>query len=154
MLLSLVIWLGGVAFFPVMAQTFILETPIVAPGRTGSSQFVAEATLDGFRRGLLVPCSFTHRQLCDHRSHASIQPEPCTCRTQLTLTAVSQFAIIPGMDKLRVSNGELATLVADSPIRVQFDSLHAWSTGIEKAVLVLGLAVLYLTSRRISSGRA
>jgi len=73
--------------------------------------------------------------------------------TMLALTAISQFKIIPSMDTLRASAGEIASLSADSPIRLQFDSLHAWSTRIEETVLVLSLIVLYSTSRRIGSSQ-
>jgi hypothetical protein len=34
----------------------------------------------------------------------------------------------------------------DNPARVQFDALHAWSTRVELAVLLLGLVVVYLTA--------
>jgi len=34
--------------------------------------------------------------------------------------------------------------------RVEFNRLHVWSTRLESAVLLLGLAVIFLTSRRIS----
>jgi hypothetical protein len=66
------------------------------------------------------------------------------------LTAISQFKIIPGMDNLRLSAGEISTLPASDPIRAQFDLLHTWSTRLEGVVLVLGLIVLYLTSHRLS----
>jgi Na+/citrate or Na+/malate symporter len=56
------------------------------------------------------------------------------------------------MDALRTSAGDIAILPAGNPIRMQFDSLHAWSTRIEGCVLLLGLIVLYFTSRRF--GRA
>jgi len=38
-------------------------------------------------------------------------------------------------------------------VRLQFDSLHVWSTRIEGTVLVLGLIVLYLTTQRLARSR-
>jgi len=73
--------------------------------------------------------------------------------TMLALTAISQFHIIPRMDTLRATTGEMASLAADNPIRQQFDSLHAWSTRFEGTVLVLGLIVLYSTARRFKTSR-
>jgi hypothetical protein len=67
----------------------------------------------------------------------------------LALTAISQFKIIPRMDAIRAVAGEIASLPAESPLRAQFNSLHIWSTRIEETVLVFGLVVLYLTSRRL-----
>lgn len=72
----------------------------------------------------------------------------------LALTAISQFWIIPRMDVLRITAGELSLLPAGNPIRAQFDSLHAWSTRIEMGVLVLGFLALYSLPRRFSTSRA
>ncbi len=68
----------------------------------------------------------------------------------LALTAFSQFRIIPRMDVLRESAGEIATLPADNATRVQFEHLHVWSTDVEIGVLVLGLLTAYLISRPTS----
>jgi hypothetical protein len=38
----------------------------------------------------------------------------------------------------------------DDPRRVEFNRLHEWSTRLESGVLLLGLAVIFLTSRRLS----
>jgi hypothetical protein len=72
----------------------------------------------------------------------------------LVLTAISQFRVIPRMDALRALAGEIALLPATSPVRIEFDSLHAWSTRIEGTLLVLGLVVLHLTTRRIAAPHA
>jgi uncharacterized membrane protein YhhN len=65
----------------------------------------------------------------------------------LALTAVLQFSIIPRMDALRLSVGQIDAVAPDNPVRVQFNSLHVWSTRLEGAVLLLGLALIYLTAR-------
>jgi hypothetical protein len=154
MLLSLVIWLGGVVFFPVMAQTSFSELPSLHLAGLVVRSWLLKLHWMGFGAGFLfLAASLTDNYVIIGRARM-FSLSHLLVIFMLALTAASQFAIIPQMDKLRVSAGEFGSLVADSPIRVQFDSLHAWSTGIEKAVLVLGLAVLYLTSRRLSSGRA
>ena len=66
----------------------------------------------------------------------------------LTITLISQFGIVPRMDGLRASLGEMSSAPADSLARIQFDALHAWSTRLESAVLLLGLVVLYLVAAR------
>lgn len=38
----------------------------------------------------------------------------------------------------------------DDARRVEFNRLHIWSTRLEGAVLILGLALLYLTARRLT----
>jgi hypothetical protein len=66
----------------------------------------------------------------------------------LALTLVSQFGIIPRMDTLRASLGEVSAVPIDNPGRIQFDALHQWSTRIEGAVLLLGFVVVFLTARQ------
>jgi hypothetical protein len=65
----------------------------------------------------------------------------------LALTLISQFGIIPRMDVLRASLGEVSAAPIDNPERIQFDALHRWSTRVEGAVLLLGLGAVYLTAR-------
>ena len=50
------------------------------------------------------------------------------------------------MDTLRATVSDFATVPLDNPARVQFDSLHVWSTRVEGAVLLLGLVVVYMTA--------
>jgi hypothetical protein len=54
------------------------------------------------------------------------------------------------MDAIRASIGEIDAAPMDSPARVHFDGLHHWSTRIEGGVLLLGLAVAYLTARSLT----
>jgi hypothetical protein len=68
----------------------------------------------------------------------------------LLLTLTSQFGIIPRMDTLRASMGEIDSVPADNPARLQFDALHHWSTRVESGVLLLGLVVAYLTARSLA----
>ncbi len=67
----------------------------------------------------------------------------------LALTLVSQFGIIPRMDTLRASLGDVSSAPIDNPERIQFDALHVWSTRVEGAVLLLGLVVVYLTAQQL-----
>ena len=64
----------------------------------------------------------------------------------LALTLISQFGIIPRMDTLRASIGEIDSVPPDNPARMQFDGLHVWSTRVESGVFLLGLVVAYLTA--------
>jgi hypothetical protein len=68
----------------------------------------------------------------------------------LLLTAISQFGIMPRMDKLRAAVSDFTSVALNDPARVQFDALHVWSTRVEGAVLLLGLIVVYLTANAFS----
>jgi hypothetical protein len=153
-LLYLVVWLGALIFFPVVAQISFT----VLPSTHLAGLVVRDSLIDlhwmGMVAGLIfLVCSMTDNRLTAGRprvfalSHTFIV-------VMLALTAISQFWIIPRMDVLRITAGEISTLPAGNPIRAQFDSLHVWSTRIEMAVLVLGLIVLYSVARRFSSSHA
>jgi hypothetical protein len=153
-LLSLAVWLGGLIFFPVVAQISFT----VLPSTHLAGLVVRDSLIDlhwmGMVAGLIfLVCSMIDNLLMVGRprvfalSHIFIV-------VMLALTAISQFWIIPRMDVLRITAGEISTIPAGNPIRAQFDSLHVWSTRIEMAVLVLGLIVLYSVARRFSSSHA
>ena len=65
----------------------------------------------------------------------------------LVLTSVSQFGVSSRMAALRASFGDIDTVPADHPARLEFEALHLWSVRLEVAVLVLGLVTVYLVSR-------
>jgi hypothetical protein len=60
------------------------------------------------------------------------------------------FGVAARMEDLKRQMVVIDNVPHDDPRRVEFNRLHVWSTRIEGTVLVLGLALLYLTARRIS----
>ncbi len=154
MLLALSVWLGGLIFFPVVAQTAFSTLPSthMAGLVVRSSLLKLHWMAFGFGFAFLASSLMYNRTM--HGSFRAFEFRHLLVVLMLAFTAISQFKIIPRMDTLRVSAGEIASLSADNPIRLQFDSLHVWSTRIEQTVLVLGLIVLYSTSRRIGSSQA
>jgi hypothetical protein len=68
----------------------------------------------------------------------------------IVLTLVSMFAISSRMLNLRNDMVFIDNVPHDDPRRVEFNRLHEWSTRLEGGVLLLGLAVIFLTSRRLS----
>jgi hypothetical protein len=153
-LLSLTVWIGALIFFPVVAQTSFT----VLPSTHLAGLVVRNSLIDLHWMGIGAGIIFLVFSMIDNRvtvgrtrvfglSHIFIV-------LMLALTAISQFCIIPRMDLLRITAGEISVLPAGNPIRSQFDSLHAWSTRLETAVLVLGLIVLYSVARRFSSSRS
>jgi hypothetical protein len=152
-LLSLAIWLGALIFFPFVAQTSFTVLP--SPHLAG--RVVRKSLIELHWMGIFAGIIFLASSMIDNRltigrtrvfalSHIFIV-------LMLALTAISQFWIIPRMDVLRITVGEISALPASNPIRAQFDSLHAWSTRIEMTVLLLGVIVLYSVARRSSTSR-
>ena len=68
----------------------------------------------------------------------------------IILTLVSMFGIASKMQVLQQQMGMIDEVPQDDARRVEFNRLHVWSTRIEGTVLLLGLALLFLTARRLS----
>jgi hypothetical protein len=69
----------------------------------------------------------------------------------IVCTMVSQYGVIARMDELRVQMGSVEATAAGNPLRVAFDRLHQYSVWLESAVLLSGLAALFLTARQRSN---
>jgi uncharacterized membrane protein len=153
MLLSLVCWIGGLIFFAfVVAPTAfsVLPTSHLAGNVVGRS--LGKLHWIGLISGIVfLVSSLLYSRLTDGTAHVFAVRHVLLC-VMLALTLISQFGIIPQMDTLRASLGEVRSVPLDNPERIQFDSLHVWSTRVEGAVLLLGLVVAYLTAQQLGVG--
>jgi len=152
MLLSLVVWIGGLIFFAfVLAPTAfqVLPTTHLAGNLVGRALGKLHwiAILAGIA---FLVSSLLYSRFVDGTVHLFAARNVLIC-LMLGLTLVSQFWIIPRMDALRAQVADFAAVAADNPARVQFDALHVWSTRVEGMVLLLGLVVVYFTARVFSS---
>ena len=148
MLLSLVVWIGGIVFFAfVVAPALFSLLPNTHLAGLVVTRSLKTLHWIGLVAGLVyVLTSFAYARV----TTASVQPlaaRNVLMYIMLALTAVLQFSIIPRMDALGLSVGQIDAVASDNPVRVQFDALHVWSTRLEGAVLLLGLALIYLTAR-------
>jgi uncharacterized membrane protein len=147
MLLSLVVWIGGLIFFAfVLAPTAfqVLPNTHLAGNLVGRSLNKLHwiAIVSGI---IFLISSLLYSYLAQGTAHMFAMRHILVC-LMLALTLVSQFWIIPRMDTLRAQVGDFASVPLTDPVRVQFDALHVWSTRLEGAVLLLGMAVVYLTA--------
>jgi len=152
-LLSLVVWVGGIIFF-----AFVLAPTVFQPGILPSRQLagaVVSRSL-GILHGIGVVCGvvFLITSLIDSQATTGFAT-PFTVRNVLVLvmialTLLSMFAISNRMLTLRNDMVFIDNVPHDDPRRIEFNRLHQWSTRVEGAVLLLGLAVIFLTSRRLS----
>jgi len=153
MLLSLVVWVGGIVFF-----AFVLAPTVFHPGILPSRQLagaVVSRSL-GILHGMGLACGvvFVITSMIDSQVRTGVAA-PFAARNLLVyamiaLTLISMFAISTRMQALRNDMVFIDNVPHDDPRRVEFNRLHVWSTRLESAVLLLGLAVIFLTSRRIS----
>jgi uncharacterized membrane protein len=147
MLLSLIVWIGGLLFFAFVvapAAFAVLPTRHLAGNLVGRTLEVLHWA--GIFSGLLfLASSLLYNRFTRGKSHA-FAGRHILIVLMLAFTLVSQFGIIPRMDTLRASMGEIDSVPPDNPARMQFDALHVWSTRVEGGVLLLGLVVVYLTA--------
>jgi len=151
MLLSLVCWIGGLIFFAFVLAPTAFNIPVVLPNTHLAGNVVGRALgklhwIAIFSGIVYLACSLIYSRMTDGTAHVFALRHVLLC-LMLGLTLISQFGIMPRMDVLRASLGDVSAAPIDSPMRVQFDALHVWSTRVEGAVLLLGLVVVYLTAR-------
>jgi hypothetical protein len=150
MMLSLVVWIGGVVFLAVTAQAAFS----ILPSRHLAGSVVGASITKLHWMGLISGFVYLISSLAYLRLHfGSARPlaaNHIVILLKLALTAVSQWGVTPRMHALRMSLGEIDSVPANDPVRVQFNRLHVWSEQIEKAVLILGLVVVYLTARQFT----
>jgi len=151
MLLSLVVWIGGLIFF-----SFVLAPTVFAvlPTRQLAGSVVSRSL--GIMHWMAITCGvvFAITSMIDSRIVNGVA-EPLAARNlivyaMIILTLVGMFGIASRMLALREQMNPIDAVPHDDARRVEFNRLHHWSTRIEGSVLVLGLALLYLTARRLS----
>jgi uncharacterized membrane protein len=151
-LLSLVVWLGGLIFF-----AFVLAPTVFSPGLLPTRHLagsIVGRSLDllhyiAIASGIVfLIASMLYSRM------ATGNARPLAARhllivVMLLLTVISQFAISPKMHALRAEVGVIDNLPPDNPQRIEFDRLHGWSEKFEEAVLLLGLAAIYTTAQAL-----
>jgi uncharacterized membrane protein len=158
MLLSLVVWLGGLIFFAfVLAPTAF--TPGLLPTRHIAGSIVGRS-LDGLHFMAIVSgiifliASMTYSRATTGTAHP-LAARHVLIVLMLLLTVISQFAISPKMHAIRDEVGVIDNVPINDPQRREFDRLHVWSEKFEEAVLLMGLVALYTTAQAFREvGRA
>ncbi len=151
MLLSLVVWIGGLIFF-----AFVLAPTVFAvlPTRQLAGNVVSRSLGTMHWMGISCGVVFAVTSMLDSRVVDGVVA-PFALRhlvvyLMLILTLVGMFGIASRMLVLREQMNPIDAVPHDDARRVEFNRLHVWSTRIESSVLVLGLALLYLTARRMT----
>jgi uncharacterized membrane protein len=154
MLLSLVVWVGGLVFFAFIMAPAVFS---ILPSRQLAGSVVARTLPELHWLAMVAGVVFLAASAGYNRimngSYRLLSISHSVVVLMLALTAFLQFSIMPKMEALRASMGQIDSLPFDSPVRVQFDALHIWSTKIEGFVLLLGLVLIYLTARATAGAR-
>lgn len=152
MLLSLVVWLGGLIFLAfIVAPTAF--TPGLLPTRHLAGTIVGRSLGVLHWMGIVSGIAFLIASMIYSRMTVG-NARPLAARhllivLMLLLTVISQFAISPKMHAIRAEVGVIDNVPLDSPLRAEFNRLHVWSEKFEQGVFLLGLLALYLTARAL-----
>lgn len=154
MLLSLVVWVGGIVFFSfVLAPALFSTLGGVENGRHLAGSVVSRSLgtlhMTGITCGLIfTTCLFLYSNAVNGSMKAAAT-RSILIFAMLALTIFSQFAIAPRMAALRNQMGVIDTIALTDARRVEFNQWHRWSTFAEGGVLISGLVLLFLVSKEI-----
>lgn len=150
MFLSLIVWVGGIIFLSfVEAPTAFSQLPSRHMAGTVVGHSLGILHWMGLFSGIVFLGSSLLLSSLTTGSAKSFALRHILVLAMLLLTAFSQFGISPKMAALRAGFVDIDTVPPTDPGRMQFDALHVWSVRLEVAVLVLGIAAVFCTSRPI-----
>jgi hypothetical protein len=153
--LLVVLWLGGVMFFPVVAVSAFGSISDTHTAGTIVAKCLRVLHYEGLFSGALIILLLLVAQTIRALPRSVAAPVIVTL-IMLGLTAYSQFSIIPRMEGYRIAaGGAIDAVPADDPNRVAFNKLHGVSEKVEEGVLLGGivLVVLLAVGPKVSSPR-
>lgn len=143
-LLFIVLWLGGVLFFPIVAATAFGSLPDTHAAGTIVAKCLRILHYEGFISGVIIVLLLLLGQWLRAFPRSVIAPVAMTL-IMLGLTAFSQFSIIPRMESYRIAaGGAIDAVPPANPNRVAFNRLHALSEHVEEGVLLAGIVLVVL----------
>jgi len=152
MLLSLVVWVGGLIFFAFGLAPTVFH-PGILPSRQLAGNVVNRSLGIMHWMGLACGVVFAMASMLDARVvDGAAQPfalRNLLIYAMIALTLVGMFGMAPRMAVLRNEMGFIDALPHDDARRVEFNRLHVWSTRVEGTVMLLGLVLVYVMARRI-----
>ena len=147
MLLSLVVWVGGIIFFAfVVAPALFSILPTRALAGSVVTRCLGALHWIGIGCGVVfLVCSLIQspNRIATARNGAIVG--------MIALTLISQLVVGGKMQRLREDMGEIDKVAVSDARRVEFNALHQWSTRLEVVVLLLGLVAIYTIARPTNS---
>ena len=143
-LLLIVLWLGGVMFFPIVAATAFGSLPDTHAAGTIVAKCLRFLHYEGLFSGAIIVILLLVSQAF-RALHRSVVAPVVLVLIMLGLTAYSQFSIIPRMESDRIAaGGAIDAAPPNNPYRVDFNRLHGESEHVEEGVLLAGVAFVIL----------
>ena len=145
-LISLAVWVGGIAFFAFAVAPVAFKT---MPDAHQAGVVVRGTLLALHRIGLVAGVFYLFCTLAllatQHDSHPARAAEIVLVVSMLALTLYLQQSILPRMETDRLTlGGNVDAAPLSAPARSHFERLHRLSERLEGAVLVEGVLLLCL----------
>ena len=145
--LSLGLWIGSDVFLSF----------VVAPGafqvlatRDQAGVMVGFALTRMHIGGIICGVIFLTARLARTRSFSNLVTPAALCvLVMIAATLISQFTVSVKMAALRTQMGSLEAASADNPLLAEFSRLHSVSVSLESAVLLAGIAAMFLLVREV-----
>jgi Domain of unknown function (DUF4149) len=142
--LLIVLWLGGLMFFPVIAATAFGSIADTHVAGTIVRKSLLALHYEGLLAGALIVVLLLVAQTTGALQRRNVGPVAVTL-TMVGLTAFSQFWVIPKMEVYRIATGGSVDAVdRNDPNRVAFNKLHVASERVEEGVLLSGIVLVIL----------
>ncbi len=140
-LLLVVLWLGGVMFFPIVAASAFSSTDDTHLAGTIVRKCLLALHYEGLIAGALIVILLLAAQAFGAFRRV-VAPVVVTL-IMLGLTAFSQFWIIPKMEGYRIAAGGAIDIASrNDPNTAAFNKLHGLSEKVEQGVLLGGLVLV------------
>jgi hypothetical protein len=146
--LGVVVWLGGLLFFPIVAAVAFTRLQDTHAAGTIVGACLRILHQEGLVAGVLLAVLFVIASLFSVYPRQVLRGPMLMVVLMLLLTAFSQFSIIPRMENYRIAAGGVIDAAPPSdPNRVAFNRLHNLSTTVEEGVMIAGILLVVLLAR-------
>jgi uncharacterized membrane protein len=146
-LLTLALWVGGIVFFAFVVAPLAF-TVLPSTHEAGAIVGAALRWLHAIGLASCVIFALAWEVETMRRSRQRHTAWIALIGTVLLMgavTAVSQFWLLPRMDRdLATAGGDITMAAEDAPARRDFNRLHGVSVDLEAGVLLLGLIAIWL----------
>jgi hypothetical protein len=150
--LALGVWLGSDVFLSFVVAPGAFR--VLAPNRDQAGAVVGFSLTRMHLGGIALGVLFLLTRLVRTRTiFGFVTPAPLCVALMIVLTAVSQYTVSAKMAGLRVQMGSIQATGVDSPLLAEFNRLHKVSVSLESAVLLAGIAAMYLMVRELTAGQ-
>ena len=146
--LALVVWLGGLLFFPVTAAAAFSTIADTHQAGTIVAKCLVVLHREGLFAGGILVVLLAAGYFVKTFQMSTMSIGIVVTLLMLACTAYSQFSIIPRMERDRIAvGGAIDSVAKTDPRHTDFDRLHNVSVDVEEAVMLGGVVLVILVAR-------